>query len=239
MLLVAFVVIEARAKHPLMPFSIFRVRTVAGANIVGLLLGAVTFANFFVLTLYVQQVLGYSALQTGVAFAATAGSAVLWAGVAQWLATKIGPKPVMAAGFVAMTAGMLWYSQIPADGSFTTNLLPGYLLVGFALPFTWIPVSIAALAGVQEREAGLASGLISTAQQIGGAIGVAVASSVSISHFNEELKAGASFPEAFTSGAQWAFWVMAGVSVAALVATLVLIRRDELEPAGEAVTVPV
>ena len=167
-----------------MPFSIFRVRTVAGANIVGLLLGAVTFSNFFVLTLYVQQVLGYSALQTGVAFAATAGSAVLWAGLAQFLSTKIGPKPVMAAGFVAMTAGMLWYSQIPADGTFASSLLPGYLLVGFALPFTWIPVSIAALAGVQEREAGLASGLISTAQQIGGAIGVAVASSVSISHFN-------------------------------------------------------
>jgi EmrB/QacA subfamily drug resistance transporter len=238
-LLAAFVAIEARAKHPLMPFSIFRVRTVAGANIVGLLLGAVTFSNFFVLTLYVQQVLGYSALQTGVAFAATAGSAVLWAGLAQFLATKIGPKPVMAAGFVAMTAGMLWYSQVPADGSFTTSLLPGYLLIGFALPFTWIPVSIAALAGVQEREAGLASGLISTAQQIGGAIGVAVASSVSISHFNSEISSGESFANAFTSGAQWAVWVMAGVSVAALVATLTLIRREELEPAGETVTAPI
>ena len=238
-LLVAFVFIEARAKHPLMPFSIFRVRTVAGANVVGLLLGAVTFANFFVLTLYVQQVLGYSALQTGVAFAATAGSAVLWAGVAQWLATKIGPKPVMAAGFVAMTAGMLWYSQVPADGSFATNLLPGYLLIGFALPFTWIPVSIAALAGVQEREAGLASGLISTAQQIGGAIGVAIASSVAISHFNTEISDGAAFPQAFTSGSQWAFWVMAGVSVAALLATIVLIKPDELGPVGEPVTVSV
>src|SRR3954464_12380732 len=150
LLLVAFVFIEARPKHPLMPFSIFRVRTVAGANIVGLLLGAVTFSNFFVLTLYVQQVLGYSALQTGVAFAATAGSAVLWAGLAQFLSTKIGPKPVMAAGFVAMTAGMVGYSQLPADGTFPSSLLPGYLMVGFALPFTWIPVSIAALAGVQE-----------------------------------------------------------------------------------------
>ena len=96
----------------------------------------------------------------------------------------------MAVGFVAMTAGMLWYSQIPADGSFATDLLPGYLLVGFALPFTWIPVSIAALAGVQPREAGLASGLISTAQQIGGAIGVAVASSVSLSHFNARVEHG-------------------------------------------------
>ena len=218
-----------------MPFSIFRVRTVAGANIVGVLLGAVTFANFFVLTLYVQQVLGYSALKTGVAFAATAGSAVLWAGVAQWAATRFGPKPVMAVGFVAMTAGMLWYAQIPASGSFATDLLPGYLLIGFALPFTWIPVSIAALAGVQPHEAGLASGLISTAQQVGGAIGVAVASSVALSHFNAEQSAGSSFAEAFTSGSQWAFWVMAGVSVVALLATLVLIRPDELGLAAEAV----
>jgi EmrB/QacA subfamily drug resistance transporter len=237
-LLAAFIVIESRAKHPLMPFSIFRVRTVAGADIVGVLLGAVTFANFFVLTLYVQQVLGYSALKTGVTFAATAGSAVLWAGVAQWLSTKFGPKPVMAVGFVAMTAGMLWYSQIATDGSYATNLLPGYLLIGFALPFTWIPVSIAALAGVQEHEAGLASGLINTAQQVGGAVGVAIASSVSLSHFNKEMDSGASFAQAFTSGSQWAFWVMAGVSVIALIATIVLIRPDDLDAVGEPVTVP-
>jgi EmrB/QacA subfamily drug resistance transporter len=232
-LLGAFLFIESRARHPLMPFSIFRVRTVAGANITGVLLGAVTFANFFVLTLYVQQVLHYSALKAGVAFAVTAGSAVLWAGLAQWLVTKIGVKPVMATGFVAMTAGMIWYTQIPTHASFASDLLPGYLLVGLALPFTWIPVSIAALAGVEPHEAGLASGLISTAQQIGGAIGVAVASSVSLSHYNHELKLGLKFPAAFTSGSQWAFWVMVGVAAASLVATLTLIRRDELAPVGE------
>src|SRR4029079_17376767 len=112
---------------------------------------------------------------------------------------------VVAVWLVAMTAGMLWYSHIPASGSFASSLLPGYLLIGFALPFTWIPVSIAALAGVQEHEAGLASGLINTAPQVGGAVGVAIASSVSLSHFNEQLDAGASFGEAFTSGSQWAF----------------------------------
>ena len=144
----------------------------------------------------------------------------------------------MMAGFVAMAGGMLWYSQIPTHASFASDLLPGYLLVGFALPFTWIPVSIAALAGVQPHEAGLASGLISTAQQVGGAIGVAVASSVSLSHFNHELKAGLKFPEAFTSGSQWAFWVMVGVAVASLLATIALIRRDDLAPIGEAVGVP-
>jgi EmrB/QacA subfamily drug resistance transporter len=234
-LLVAFLVVETRARDPLMPFSIFRVRTVAGANITGVLLGAVTFANFFVLTLYVQQVLHYSALKTGVAFVATAGSAVVWAGLAQFLTTKIGAKIVMAVGFVAMTGGMIWYTQIPVHASFASDLLPGYLLVGLALPFTWIPVSIAALAGVQAHEAGLASGLINTAQQVGGAIGVAVASSISLSHYNHQLSRGFKFPEAFTSGSQWAFWVMVGVAVASLLATLTLIRGDEVATVEEAV----
>jgi EmrB/QacA subfamily drug resistance transporter len=235
-LIAAFLVIESRAKDPLMPFSIFRVRTLAGANVAGLLLGAVTFANFFVLTLYVQQVLGYSALRTGLTFLATAGSAVLWAGLAQMLVTRIGAKTVLAVGFVAIIAGMAWYTQIPVHASYARDLLPGYLLVGFGLPFTFIPVSIAALAGVQSHEAGLASGLINTAQQVGGAIGVAVASSVSLSHFNHELKSGVPFAQAFTSGSQWAFWVCTGIAVVGLIATLTLVRRDELAPTGEALT---
>ncbi len=234
-LLVAFLVVESRAKDPLMPFSIFRIRTVAGANVAGLLLGGVVFANFFILTLYVQQVLGYSALKTGVTFVATAGSAVIFAGLAQALVTKIGAKTVMAVGFVAMIAGMVWYTQIPVHASFAGDLLPGYLLVGFGLPFTFIPVSIAALAGIQAHEAGLASGLINTAQQVGGAIGVAVTSSISISHLNHELANGVAFPAAFTSGSQWAFWVMLGISVVGFVATLLLVRRDELGTVGEAV----
>ena len=187
---IAFLVIESRVKDPLMPFSIFRVRTLAGANFAGFLLGVALFANFFLLTLYVQQVLGCSALKTGLTFIATAGTAVLWAGVAQALVTRIGVRIVMAVGFVAMIAGMLWYTQIPVDASFWSDLLPGYLLVGFAMPFAFIPVSIAALAGVDRDEAGLASGLINTAQQIGGAIGVAVVSSVSLSHFNHLVEDG-------------------------------------------------
>ena len=232
-LLVAFLVIETRVKDPLMPFRIFRVRTVAGANVSSLMLGGVTFANFFVLTLYVQQVLGWSALKTGLTFIATAGTAILWAGVAQMLTTRIGAKIVLSVGFVAMTAGMLWYTQIPVHASFWRDLLPGYLLVGFALPFTFIPVSIAALAGVEAHESGLASGLFNTAQQVGGAIGVAVTSSVSLTHFNHLVKAGEKFPQAFTAGSKWAFWVCVGISIAALVATVALIRSSELEQIDE------
>ncbi|HEY3181662.1 MAG TPA: MFS transporter [Gaiellaceae bacterium] len=232
-LLAAFLVIEAVVKDPLMPFGIFRVRTLAGANVAGLLLGSVVFANFFVLTLYVQNVLGWSALETGLTFVATAGTAILWAGLAQALVTKVGPKPVLVTGFVAMAAGMLWYTQIPVHASYWSDLLPGYLLVGFALPFSFIPVSIAALAGVEGHDAGLASGLINTAQQIGGAIGVAVTSSVSISHFNHLTSTGEPFANAFTSGSRWAFWVTVGIALAGLVASIVLIRREEIaaEPA--------
>ncbi|MFL5928780.1 MAG: MFS transporter [Gaiellaceae bacterium] len=233
-LLGAFAVIETRAKDPLMPFRIFRVRTVAGANVAGLLLGAVVFANFFLLTLFVQQVLHWSALKTGLTFIATAGTAVLWAGLAQALVTRIGARAVMSAGFVGMIAGLLWYTQIPVDASYWGDLLPGYLLVGFALPFTFIPVSIAALAGVEQHEAGLASGLINTAQQVGGAIGVAVTSSVLLTHTNTLVKSGAPFASAFTSGASWAFWVCVGIAVAGLVAAVVLIRDAELAPVEEA-----
>jgi EmrB/QacA subfamily drug resistance transporter len=232
-LLAAFVANEMRARDPLMPLRIFRVRTVAGANAAGLLLGAVIFANFFVLTLYVQQVLHYSALRTGITFAATAGSAVAFAGLAQALVTRVGAKPVMAFGFVAMIAGMAWYTTLPVHASFGPDLLPGYLLVGIGLPFSFIPVSIAALAGVEAHEAGLASGLINTAQQVGGALGVAVASSVSTTHFNHLVQEGKPFGAALTSGSHWAFWVLAGIGVAGLAATLVLVRRDELAAAGE------
>jgi EmrB/QacA subfamily drug resistance transporter len=233
LLLALFVLIETRVRDPLMPLSIFRVRTVAGANIVGLFLGAIVFANFFLLTLYVQQVLQYSALKTGVTFIATAGTAVIVAGVAQALVTRIGAKPVMIVGFAFMTFGMLWYTQISVDGTFAGDLLIGYLAVGIGLPFTFIPVSIAALAGVEAHEAGLASGLINTAQQIGGAVGVAVTSSVSISHFNSLVESGTPVPVALTSGAQWAFWILVGLSVAALVASIVFVRRDELGSAPE------
>jgi len=227
-LLLSFLVIERTVEEPLMPFRIFRVRTVAGANAVGALLGAVIFANFFLLTLYVQNVLGFSALKTGFTFVATAGTAVISAGVAQALTTKFGAKPVMAIGLVLLSGAMVWYSQIPVDGSYAADLLPGYLMVGVGIAFAFVPVSIAALAGVAEREAGLASGLINTSQQIGGAIGVALASTVFTSRFNSLRDGGSVVPEALTGGYRWAFWALAVFGVAAVIAALTLIRREEM-----------
>jgi EmrB/QacA subfamily drug resistance transporter len=227
-LLVAFIVIERTVEEPLMPFRIFRVRTVTGANGVGALLGAVIFANFFLLTLYVQNILGFSALKTGFTFVATAGTAVISAGVAQALTTRFGAKPVMTIGLILLTGAMVWYSQIPVDGSYAADLLPGYLMVGVGIAFAFVPVSIAALAGIAEREAGLASGLINTSQQIGGAIGVAVASTVFTSRFDSLVADGKPVPVALTGGYRLAFWALAVFGIAAVIAALTLIRREEM-----------
>ncbi len=230
-LLVGFLVNERRITDPLMPFHIFRVRTVAGANAVGFLLGAVIFANFFLLTLYVQGVLGYSPIKTGLTFLATAGTAVLSAGVAQALTTRFGAKPIIVIGLALLTAAMVWYSQVPIHGKFISDLLPGYLLVGVGIAFAFVPVSIAALAGVAEREAGLASGLINTSQQIGGAIGTAVASTVFASHYKTLLKAGHSTLDALAHSYGYAFWPLAFFGAAAIIAAVTLIRREEMAEA--------
>jgi EmrB/QacA subfamily drug resistance transporter len=225
-LIVFFVAWETRVRNPLMPLSIFRVRTLAGANVVGLLLGASIFADFFLLTLYVQNVLHYSALKTGITFLATAGTTVLVAALSQWLCTKIGPRPVMATGLALNTGGLIWYAQIPVHGTYVHDLLGGYLLFGFGLALAFIPVSIAALAGVRAHEAGLASGLLNTAQQVGGAVGVAIASSVAVSRATHLLHSGHSQAAALTSGYALAFWVVAGISAAGIVAALTLVRNE-------------
>jgi EmrB/QacA subfamily drug resistance transporter len=234
-LFVAFIVIEKRVSSPMVPFDIFRIRNVTGANVCGFFLGAVVFSNFFLLTLYVQQVLGYSALKTGLTFLATAGTVIPFAGLSQWLTTKIGPRPVLAVGLTLITGGMLWYTQIPVEGSFVVHLLPGYLLVGVGMAFSFIPMSIAALAGVRPDEAGLASGLINTTQQIGGAIGVAIAATVAFTHTQTLLEAGHSPPSAATSGFALGFWVIAGISAASVVACLALVRGGEVEQPETAV----
>jgi len=235
-LLIFFVVWESRVENPLMPLSIFRIRTLAGANVVSALLGASIFADFFLLTLYVQNVLHYTALKTGITFLATAGTVVLVAGVAQWLSTRIGPKPVMVIGLTLNTIALVWYAQIPVDGTYTKNLLGGYVIFGIGLAFAFIPVSIAALAGVGPREAGLASGLLNTSQQVGGAIGVAIATSVAVSHTTHLLQTGSSQASAYTSGYALAFWVIAGISAAGVIAALTLVKNEI--PSSEAQSSP-
>jgi EmrB/QacA subfamily drug resistance transporter len=234
-LFAAFLVIETRSPSPMVSFDIFRIRTVTGANVCGFFVGAVVFSNFFLLTLYVQQVLGYSALKTGLTFLATAGTVVLVAGVSQALVTRVGPRPVMAVGLALITGGLLWYTQIPVKGSFATHLLPGYLLVGVGMAFSFIPMSIAALAGVGPQEAGLASGLINASQQIGGALGVAVAATVAFTHEKTLLASGHSPAQAATSGFALGFWVIAGISAASVVACIALVRGRELEQTPTAV----
>ena len=234
-LFVAFLVIETRSPSPMVSFDIFRIRTVTGANVCGFVIGVVVFSNFFLLTLYVQQVLGYSALKTGLTFLATAGTVVLVAGISQALVTRVGPRPVLAVGLALITGGMLWYTQIPVKGSFVTHLLPGYLLVGVGMAFAFIPTSIAALAGVEPQEAGLASGLINASQQIGGALGVAIAATVAFTHTKTLLASGDSQAQAATSGFALGFWVIAGISAVSVVACLALVRGRELEQTATAV----
>jgi EmrB/QacA subfamily drug resistance transporter len=233
-LLIAFVVIESRAKQPLMRLGIFRVGTVAGANVVGFLLGASLFSMFFLLTLYMQQVLGYSAIKAGLAFLATAGTAVVAAGAAQALVNRVGVRWVMATGMALMAAGLFLYTQLPVNGSFVSDLLLGYVLVGVGIGFAFVPDSIAALGGVSRDETGLASGLINTTQQVGGAIGVAVASTIFATRTADVLAVlhahiTTSFePDdlafAFTSGFTRAFWIVAFTAVGGAVAAIVMVR---------------
>jgi EmrB/QacA subfamily drug resistance transporter len=227
----AFLAVELRSRAPLVPLAIFiRLRTLTGSNVVGFLLGGLTFAMFFMLSLYMQQVLGLSALQSGAGYLAVALTAIASSGIAQALVTRIGVKPAMAFGLLLMALGNLWFTQVTADGSYAVDLLPGFFAIGVGLGFSFVPVSIAALAGVAPHEAGLASGLINTSQQIGGALGVAVFSTVSTTRTEHLTRAGEPLPSALTSGFSLAFWVAVGFAVAGLAATLLLIRREELAP---------
>jgi EmrB/QacA subfamily drug resistance transporter len=238
-LLAAFVGWEARATEPLMPFSIFRIRTVSAANIAGLILGTVTFSMFLMLTLYMQQVLGYSPMKTGVAYLAVAGTAILWSGVAAQLVNRVGVKPVIAAGMSFLAAGLLYFTQVSVGGSYLGDLLPGFLLIGVGLGFSFVPISIAALAGVRSSEAGLASGLFNTSQQIGGALGIAALSAVATSTTGDEVASGTAVPQALTDGFEAAFIWGGVVAAAGILVALVLVRPSDLEqPAEEGEELP-
>ena len=234
-LLAAFVVREARTREPLMPLSIFRLRTLVGANIAGLILGTVLFAMFLMLTLYMQQVLGYSPLQTGVAYLAVAGTAIFWSALAAQLVTRVGVKPVLVIGMVFLAAGLAFFTQVSVDGSYLADLLPGFLMIAVGMGFSFVPISIAALAGVQPSEAGLASGLINTSQQIGGALGIAALSAIATSITTDGLATGDAPAVAMVDGFQAAFIAGAGVAVIGVLVALFVVRGRDLEQAAPAV----
>jgi EmrB/QacA subfamily drug resistance transporter len=233
-LLAGFIAWEQRHPEPLMRLGILRIRTVSGANVAGFILGTATFSMFLMLTLYMQQVLGYSAMKTGVAYLAVAGTAILWSAVAAQLVTRVGVKPVLVAGMVTLTAGVLYFTQVSVGGSYLGDLLPGFLLIGIGLGFSFVPISIAALAGIQPAEAGLASGLINTSQQIGGALGIAALSTIASTWTDDAVANGTALPTALVDGFTAAFVAGSIVAAVGILAALALIRRDELEQVPEA-----
>jgi len=236
-LLATFLVIENRVQEPLLPLSIFQMRTLAGANAAGLLLGGSFFAFIFVGTLYMQEVLHYSALQTGLAWLAASLTSIVLAGISQALVSRGGAKVVMAIGMTLIGAGVLWATQVPVHGHFLANLAGPFVVAGAGTAFAFIPISIAALAGVSEHQAGLASGLLNTSQQLGGAIGIAIASSLAASHTQTLVHAGAAAPAALTGGFQQALWVLGAIALLAVPAIFALVRRDELSDAVARTTI--
>jgi EmrB/QacA subfamily drug resistance transporter len=226
-LIAVFVAIELRSKSPLMPFSIFRNRTLTGANVVGILTGASLFSMFFFISLYMQNVLGFSAIEAGLAYLPLAVSIIIAAGVASQLVTRVGFKPILALGMLFVAGGLVWFSQISADGSFAADVLGPSLLAAVGLGFAFVPQTIAAVSGVSDREAGLASGLINTSQQVGGALGLAILSSVAFSTIGDLAAQGDVGPAALTEGYADAFMVGAGIGLLGVIATLVLIRGSD------------
>jgi len=228
-LLGAFVAIEHRSADPLVPFRIFRLRTITGANVVGLLIGASLFSMFFFISLYMQNVLDYSAIKAGLSYLPLAVSIIISAGIASQLVTKVGFKPVLATGMGLIAAGLVWFSQISVDGTFVADVLGPSLLAAVGLGFSFVPVTIAAVSGVDAHEAGLASGLINTSQQVGGALGLAVLSTVAFTQIDDAATASGGAPSlaTLTDGYGDAFLVGAGIALLGLIATLTLIRgRD-------------
>src|SRR5215204_5667878 len=237
-LIAAFVAIELRSKAPLVPIRIFRLRTLTGANVVGLLLGASLFSMFYFISLYMQQVLGYSAIHAGLSYLPLAVTIIVAAGLGGQLVTRFGFKPILAAGMLFVAGGLLWFSQVSVGGGFLTDILGPSLLAAIGLGFAFVTSTIAAIHGVEQREQGLASGLINTSQWIGRALGLAVLSTIATTQTDDAIATGtSSLPNALTDGYQAALLGGAVIAAIGFVATLVLIRtRDSRTHAAMANT---
>jgi EmrB/QacA subfamily drug resistance transporter len=229
-LLASFIGWESRVRDPLMPFSIFRLQTLTASNIAGFVLGTVLFSMFLMLTLYMQQVLGFSPIETGFAYLAVAGTAVIWANVAAIAVNRVGVKPALIFGMSLLTIGLLYFTQVSVGGNYWADLLPGFLIIGLGIPFAFVPISIAAFAGTREDEAGLASGLMNTSQQIGGAVGIAILSTIATSWTSDSAQNGEQLPFALTDGFQAAFWAGAGIALVGVLVSVFLVRGRDLRP---------
>jgi EmrB/QacA subfamily drug resistance transporter len=226
-----FFAIEARSPAPLLPLRMFKLRTLSGSNLGGLALGGAVFAEFFLLTLYMQQVLHYSALHTGVAYISLTLTIIIFSVVAQALVNRFGVRWVLPAGLVLSSFALVLFAQLPVHGHYFSDLFPAFLLSGLGLALSFVPMSIGGLAGVQPTDAGVASGLINTTQQVGGAIGVAIATTVATTltaHFvSAHTGSTATSGAALVHGFQAAFYVLAGIAAAgALFSALLLEQRS-------------
>jgi EmrB/QacA subfamily drug resistance transporter len=234
LLLLVFIGIELRTEHPLLPFSIFRLRTLRGANLAGILIGMSLFSMFLFISYYMQYVLGFSAIKTGVAYLPLAVSIIISAGAASQLTTRIGFKPTLIGGLILVAAGLFWFSRISPTGSYLSDVLGPSILAGFGLGFAFVPVTIAAVTGTSGPQAGVASGLINAAQQIGGALGVAILVSVATSRIADFGRA-AGTHHALVAGYSRAFLIGCGFAVlGALLSAVVISGKDSREQAEAA-----
>ena len=238
-LIASFFLIESRSKAPLLPLRILRLRTLAGSNLSALITSGAVFSQFFLLTLYMQQVLHYSALKTGVAYIAFTMTTIAFSTIAQGLVTKFGVRRVLPVGLALVALGLVFFARLPVRGHYFPNLFPGFIIGGLGLAFAFIPMAIGALTGVRQTDAGIASGLISTNQQIGGAIGVAAATTIAITSTNHYVDAHAGVSPfgggALTHGFEVAFYVLAAAAaLGALLAALIIDSRSApAEPARQ------
>jgi EmrB/QacA subfamily drug resistance transporter len=237
-LLAAFALWERRLGDPLVPFSIFKVQTLAAANVAALIMGTALFSMFLMLTLYMQQVLDFSPLKAGAGYLAVAGTAVVWANVAAQVVSRIGVKPALIFGMSMLTLGLVYFTRVSVGGSYWADLFPGFLILGLAIPFSFVPITIAALAGTKPAEAGLASGLFNTSYQIGGALGIALLSTIAVSTTDDEVASGTTLPAALTDGFVNAFWAGAAVAFAGVLVSIFLVRGRDLRRPERAVPKP-
>jgi EmrB/QacA subfamily drug resistance transporter len=208
LLVAAFVAIERRSPAPLLPLRIFRSRTVSAANATMLTVGTVGFAQFFLLTLYLQQVLHYSALKTGVAFLGITVVIAVASNFAQLLTTRYGAQRILMAGLLLSAAAGLIYARTPVDGHYFWNVFPGFVIGGIGLAFSFVPVTIAGMSGVAPADAGVASGLINTSRQVGGSVGLATVTTIATTVAGHGVGVGA-----LNHGFHVALYTLVGISL--------------------------